>query len=225
MKRALLSAVTASIVVGAGAAYAGFRLAPGPNHILARSLAINSQIDQAEDLEILFLGDSLVERADLGRICRPGTLNAGVSGARVADLLALARKTDLRRADRIVIAVGINDAKRGARAPLDRVMADYEALIRLGKDAGASVTVTTVAPTALSQTSDFDQAYVKAFNIRLRALAGKTGARLVELEPLGRDHGYLPRDWTLDGVHLNAAGYRAWSPLVAPACAAPSRTS
>lgn len=218
MNRVSISLVFLCVAAAAGAAVAGYKFAPGPNHLLARQLAIQSQLNQINDAQILFLGDSIVERADLRQICSPTTLNAGISGAKVADILNLARSLKLDRIRHVVIAVGINDAKIGARAPIDSVMSDYKRLIELVVSSGPTVTLATVAPTSVSGVNEYDRSYVMLFNAQLKKIAGANKVHVVDLSGLGSDNGLLPESYTLDGVHLSGDGYRSWASTLSTYC-------
>jgi lysophospholipase L1-like esterase len=146
-------------------------------------------------------------------------LNAGVSGAKVSDVLSLARTLKLDRVDRVLIAVGINDAKKGARAPIDRVMADYEALVELLSLRGLKVTVATVAPPSVSGVDEYDVGYIATFNTRLRDLVKVSGVGLIDFDGLGSDNGLMPESAVLDGIHLNYDGYRSWHSRISQHCA------
>jgi lysophospholipase L1-like esterase len=48
---------------------------------------------------------------------------------------------------------------------------------------------------------------IDAFNAALPALAAKAGATFTPLPPMGAPH-------TIDGIHLDAAGYEVWDAAV-----------
>lgn len=218
MKKLVLVFAAAIIATSAASAAIGYKLAPGPNHLRARALAVKSHLAQAPDVQVVVLGDSIVERADLAAVCKAKTINAGVSGATVADLDTFARQIDPRRAPRIIVAVGINDAKAGARGDIDQVMQRYAGLIDYLQSSGAKVSVASVVSAAASE-DEYDPFYVRTFNTSLRQMATARGLDVIDLGRIADADRHLPAGLAVDGVHLNAAGYQKWSEVLAPACA------
>lgn len=80
-----------------------------------RLKTIQSQLDQVQGSYLVILGDSHAERLFLPTLCGLPLVNAGISGATLADVLDLARKIRLpREPEAVLLVVGTNDiwAKR-----------------------------------------------------------------------------------------------------------------
>ncbi|MCU4179603.1 SGNH/GDSL hydrolase family protein [Bosea sp. BH3] len=80
-----------------------------------RLKTIQSQLDQVQGSYLVILGDSHAERLFMPTLCGLPLVNAGISGATVADVLDLARKIrPPREPEAVLLVVGTNDiwAKR-----------------------------------------------------------------------------------------------------------------
>jgi lysophospholipase L1-like esterase len=199
-----------------GALAAGFSFfrkeAIADSHRQARQLVLHYTLTRV-DSPIILVGDSIVEASTLPRtLCGHPIVNAGLNGASTASDLGtwLIEALDGRRAAAIVVSLGTNDALT-ARSP-QAFEASYLALLsrlsgvtdHLGVlaipaiDVQGRVTVEMQAE-AMNRINDL--------NAVLPALAGKGGATFMALPPMQRPH-------TIDGVHLNAAGYAAWDEAI-----------
>ncbi len=53
---------------------------------------------------------------------------------------------------------------------------------------------------------------IRDFNVRIKEIAAGNGAEYIDLWPtLAGADGKLKKEYTNDGLHLNGAGYRAWT--------------
>lgn len=183
------------------------------SHRHARQVILHYTFSRSER-PIIILGDSLTEASTLPRsLCDHPVVNAGLDGASVtgSDLgLWLKDVLNGRRAAAILVALGTNDALQGRTqqtfersyaALLSQLVgtADHVAVLGIpGIEARGQMTATYQAET---------MARIDAFNAALPALAEKGGASFVALPPMGTPH-------TIDGVHLDAAGYVVWDAAV-----------
>lgn len=170
-------------------------------HRETREFIIRAALADA-DQPIVVLGDSITEMARLPEtIGGRSIINAGIGGARIADFETIAPilLTQRPAPSVIVIALGANDAGSGA------IQSDYAALLESLKK---------LAPRLLSiGVSGLDGA--DAINARIKAAADSEGVPFVETP--------IPAASMLpDRVHLNAAGYRVWTPALVAAIARPS---
>ena len=75
-----------------------------------RLKTIHAHLDQVQGPYLVVLGDSHAERLFMPSLCGLPLVNAGISGATLADVLDLARKITLpREAEGILLVVGTND--------------------------------------------------------------------------------------------------------------------
>ena len=207
----LAIAVLAIGALAAGASY--FRKeAVADSHRQARKFIVHYTLSRL-DQPIIVVGDSLAEASTLPRTyCGHPVVNAGLNGASTSSDLGswLIEALDGRRAAAVLVALGTNDAL------LKHSMRDFETsyvalLTQLAKatDHLAVLGIPSievrgrVTPELRSET----MGRIDAFNALLPALAGKSSAAFVALPPMPAPH-------TIDGVHLDAAGYAVWDDAV-----------
>jgi lysophospholipase L1-like esterase len=207
----LAIAVLAVGALAAGASYLR-KDAVADSHRQARQFVLRytlSRVDQA----IVILGDSVTEASTLPRtLCDHAVVNAGLNGASTASDLGawLIEALDGRRAAAILIALGTNDALQG-RAQ-EEFEANYQSLLVELKAATDHLAVLGIPPVEVRgrmppQYQAETMERINAFNAALPVLAGRGGAAFAALPPMPAPH-------TIDGVHLDAAGYAAWDAAV-----------
>ena len=177
-------------------------------HRLARQQILHFTLSNADD-PIIVLGDSIVEASTLPRaLCGHAIVNAGLSGASTGSDLggwlsgALARK----RAGLIVVSLGTNDALGSVSQQIFETR--YGALLdQLSTLTSHLVVMTIPAVEALNNVTverrDATMAAIDGYNAGLPSLAKSGGATFVALPAMSEPH-------TIDGVHLNSAGYAVW---------------
>lgn len=107
--------VMLSFAVAIGWVAHGWGASSGPPGVFdgfrqARMKTIQAQLEQVRGPYIAILGDSHAERLFLPALCGLPLVNAGISGATLADVLDLARAiTPPREAQAVLLAVGTND--------------------------------------------------------------------------------------------------------------------
>ena len=195
------------------AAYSFLRKeAPIETHRHTRQVILHYTFSRSER-PIIVLGDSITEASTLPRsVCNRALVNAGLDGASTVSDLGnwLNDVLDGRRAATILVALGTNDALQGRdqkefeanyTSLLDKLKGSADHLVVLGIP---SVEVRGRMP------ADYQAATMRridAFNAALPGLAEKAGAAFAPLPPMGAPH-------TIDGIHLDAAGYAVWDAAV-----------
>lgn len=162
---------------------------------------------------IIVLGDSITEASTLPRsLCDHAVVNAGLDGASTASDLGTWLRETLhgRPAAAILIALGTNDALQGREQK--EFEANYAILLAQLKDATDHLAVLGIPSVEVRgrMPPEYQAETMKridAFNAMLPALADKGGAAFVALPPMPAPH-------TIDGVHLDAAGYAVWDAAV-----------
>ncbi|HWU85306.1 MAG TPA: GDSL-type esterase/lipase family protein [Rhodocyclaceae bacterium] len=168
----------------------------------------------------LFIGDSLTDYAPLEQLFDFPLANLGIASDRVGDLSARTGGLDAARPVAVVVWAGINDLLAGRDC--HDVAEDLVILAQRYREQmpQARLFVVAVAPlTAHSSRLHGDiNVRVRCVNAALaRDLAG-SGIRFLPLATLANaDDGALIDAYSADGLHLNAAGYRAWAQAVGPA--------
>jgi hypothetical protein len=208
--------VVAVAVLAIGALLAGISFFR-PNTIIdthrhTRQVILHYTLSRAEQ-PIIVLGDSITEASTLPRsYCDHPLVNAGLDGASTASDLGTWLKDVLngRRAAAILVALGTNDALQ-VRAQQE-FETNYRALLAQLKDTTDHLVVLGIPSLEVRgrMPADYQAATMRridAFNAVLPVLAEKAGATFASLPPMGAPH-------TIDGVHLDAAGYEVWDAAV-----------
>ena len=199
-----------------GALAAGFsyfrKEAVADSHRQARQLVLHYTLSRVEN-PVILVGDSITEASTLPRtLCGHGIVNAGLNGASTASDLGtwLIEALDGRRAALIVVSLGTNDALM-ARS-MQAFESSYAALLAQLANVTDHLAVLSI-PGIDGQGRMTEKMQLEAmgridgFNAVLPTLAAKGGAGFIALPTLPNPH-------TIDGVHLDAAGYLAWDDAI-----------
>ena len=208
--------IVAAIGIAAVAAILLTRTFQAPsqnNHRIARQFVLHYTLSRMDD-PIVVLGDSIVEASTLPRsACGHDIVNAGLNGASTASDLgkwltdALAGK----RAAAIIVALGTNDAL--TNAPNEKAFADhYRILLGDLSKLTTHLAVLAIPPVEVRErlTAEMQKEVtptIDAFNAALPEIAKRAGATFLPLPEMPSPH-------TIDGVHLDANGYRVWDKAV-----------
>ncbi|MBO9712008.1 MAG: GDSL family lipase [Sphingomonas sp.] len=180
--------------------------------------------------DIVFMGDSITEGWKYGRpdFYTRGWIDRGISGQTTPQMLLRFPSDVLALHPRVVhIMAGTNDiAGNTGPTTLDTIEANIAAMVTLAKAAKIRVVLAAVPPSAsFTWAPDLKPApVIAALNGRLKALAARERIVFVDYaEAIGRPDGAMKPEFSLDGVHPNAAGYAAIEPLARKAIAAARR--
>lgn len=189
------------------------------DHRTIRQFMVYLTLSRLDD-PVIVLGDSNVEASTLPRLlCDHAVVNAGLDGASTASDLGtwLAEALAGRRAAMIVVALGTNDAL--SRAPLskERFAESYGALLARLSTLTPQLVVLAIPQietrSRLTAIQSEAARIIDAYNAILPEIASKSGATFAALPAMPEPH-------TIDGVHLNAAGYLVWDKAVLQAATA-----
>ncbi|WP_167772079.1 SGNH/GDSL hydrolase family protein [Bradyrhizobium frederickii] len=216
----------AVVLIGAVAAGASVakKQAFFESHRRSRQVILHYTLARVDD-PIIVLGDSVVEASALPReLCGHAIVNAGLDGASTTSDLGnwLMDVLDGRPAAAIVMALGINDAL-GAARDLAEFKANYSALMAQLSATKARIVVLAVPPLEVSprlaaEAQTKAMGLIESYNSALPELASRSGATFAALPPMPVPH-------TIDGVHLNAAGYQLWNQAVLQGASVACRAS
>jgi lysophospholipase L1-like esterase len=217
-----------ALVLGAEAAYALLRPSP-----------IQPEFDPSGEfgerglppLKVAVLGDSSVtapgvsgpEEIWVSRVCarlaeryRVTLRSFAVGGSQVSDLV----ETQLEQAlafcpDLVFIAVGANDALKGAR--LGRFEAQLDELVEVLTEAGAEIVLSGVGdlgtiPRLYPPLRNLMTIRSARFDAAHHHVAARHGAHVVEQRTDNPEVWYLDRGlWSADLFHVSAAGHERWA--------------
>jgi len=208
------SAALVVLAIGALAAGASYlrKEAAADSHRFARQVMLYYSLSRV-DQPIIIIGDSLTEASTLPRaVCGHPIVNAGLDGASTSSDLGtwLIEALGGRRAAAILVALGTNDAllkhstsdfEKSYAALLSQLagVTDHVAVLGIPSiEVRGRITVELQAD-AMTR--------IDALNGMLAALASKGHAIFIPLPPMPAPH-------TIDGVHLDNAGYAVWDDAV-----------
>ena len=170
-----------------------------------RFFAVQAAIRNARNPVIIF-GDSIVQGAALPpNVCGFPLINAGVRGAGIGYVLRhSAQLLGSSNPKLIVLAVGINNAAREESRQVDFQNRYEQAVASLATTAPVlAATVTPIKEGYFVSSFGYDPQIVSALNRTIVATPNVKG--VIDLNsPLSG------ANFTIDGVHLNAAGYALW---------------
>ena len=208
--------IVIAIGVGAVAAILLTRTFQAPsqnNHRIARQFVLNYTLSRIDD-PIIVLGDSIVEASTLPRsACGHDIINAGLNGASTTSDLGkwLTAALAGKRAAAIIVALGTNDAL--TNAPDKKAFTNrYAALLGDLSKLTTHLAVLAIPPVEVRErlTADMQQEImpnIDQLNAALPDIAKRAGATFLPLPDMPSPH-------TIDGVHLDANGYRIWDKAV-----------
>ncbi|MGC2774030.1 MAG: SGNH/GDSL hydrolase family protein [Bradyrhizobium sp.] len=216
--QARLGIVLFAVIAAAAATFVLARRSAAPSggdHRTVRQLVIHYNLLARPDDPIIVLGDSIVEAATLpASACGHPIVNAGLAGAGTRSDLAGWLKPALgpKRPFAVIVSLGVNDALT-SKPDSPAVFAErYEALLRDLSKLTERIFIVEFPP--VEARGPFTPAMEKAamasitgYRAVLPDLARRTGATLLPLPP-------MESPFTVEGVHLNAAGYRSWDEAI-----------
>ncbi len=163
--------------------------------------------------DVVMVGDSLTEIADWGAMF-PGLriVNHGISGDTTVGLLLRTELVNATGASVVAVMIGVNDVHQGE--PAAAVFERYQKAVAQMARPGRCVLVQSTVLTG-QEHADLIPPIV-ALNLKLKAMCGAGRCGFVDLNAGLAPAGELRTDLTVDGIHLNAAGYDVWRGLVRP---------
>ena len=170
--------------------------------------------------DIVFLGNSITDRADWNELLGMSNVhNRGISGDITFGVLQrLSEVTDGKPA-KVFILIGINDISRNI--PDSFIADNYRKIIeRIKKESPRTkIYFQTLLPVN-NEFTQFKNHYNKDkhilwLNERIKALGKQQNITVIDLYPhFLNSEKKLDKKYTLDGLHLNAEGYKVWVALL-----------
>ena len=176
--------------------------AAGHDHNDVRRFVIRSQIAQAGEGAVVFLGDSITESALLpATMCGLRVVNAGVGGTTVSGYLdTVISGIPEFRADTIVVALGTNDAR--PNVPVEDFRSSYTRLVQVLRPYASRIVLVGIPPLA---SGIRDPATAAKLNDQVRKIAARERLTFIDMQA-----SMAGNEMTIDGIHLSPQGYRLW---------------
>ncbi|MGI6245742.1 MAG: SGNH/GDSL hydrolase family protein [Pseudochelatococcus sp.] len=180
---------------------------PHDGYALVRLRTVEAQAEQIEGDYILLAGDSHTERLLLPALCGLPTLNAGLSGATLADMAPFLSAAKIRPPKLTLLIAGTNDANLKRKPDTDAARAGFrenlDTLLSILHWKSTRVVVSQVPPLREPGATGFSPAAVRAFDAIVGETCDSGKCRRVVLFPPA--DGLSPREplHAPDGIHLN----------------------
>jgi lysophospholipase L1-like esterase len=171
--------------------------------------------------DIIFLGNSITHYADWHELLQlEKARNRGISGDITFGVLERLDEVTEGHPEKLFILIGINDIARNI--PDSVILANYRKMIHRVQSAspGTKIYFQSVLPVNNSYPTrnHFNKdAHIAAVNAGLQKICMEYRVTLIDIHPRFLDgEGRLDKQFTYDGLHLNAAGYRHWAEILKP---------
>lgn len=170
--------------------------------------------------DIIFLGNSITAGIDwMELLGRTDVRNRGISGDITFGVLERLNEVTEGKPAKVFILIGINDISRNI--PDSIILSNYQRIIEHIKKESPSTKI--FFQTLLPVNNEFTQfknhynkdEHILLVNAELKKLAEKERIGLIDLYPhfLNADK-KLDKKYTIDGLHLNAEGYKVWKDIL-----------
>jgi lysophospholipase L1-like esterase len=174
---------------------------------------------------IFFIGDDLIKEAEWSEMFQDLRIkNRGMSKDTLMGVLFRLDEIIDAQPEKIFIMIGLFDFLK--QAPFKEMLIQYETLFK-NIQTGTPNTIIYVqsllpvnrflGAAILGNTlKKIDNKHIKKFNIKLHTLAEQFDVNYIDLYPHFEKNGQLNQHYTLDGLHLNGAGYFVWKQIITP---------
>lgn len=170
--------------------------------------------------DIIFLGNSITAGVDWVELLgNPVVRNRGISGDITFGVLERLHEVTEGAPAKVFILIGINDISRNI--PDSVIVGNYEKMIRRIKKESPKTKI--YFHTLMPVNNNFMQfknhynkdEHILYVNESLKALAAKEKITLIDLYPHFLDsEKKMDKKYTIDGLHLNAEGYKVWADVL-----------
>lgn len=174
-----------------------------------------------DSCDIVFLGNSITDGGELAELLdNPTVKNRGINSDDIPGVMDRLSSVTSGRPAKIFLLIGINDVSHNLTA--SQLADSYGKLVeRIRRESPSSrLYLQSVMPI----NNDFGryrnlkgkEDVINEFNKRIKGIAEHNGAEYVDLWPALAEPttGKLKPEFTNDGLHLLAPGYRAWMDVV-----------
>jgi lysophospholipase L1-like esterase len=171
--------------------------------------------------DIIMLGNSITDYAQWNELLQMNDVkNRGISGDITFGILERLDEVTEGKPAKIFILIGINDIARNI--PDSVILDNYKRMIhRIKKESPKTKiyfnTLLPVNNTFPAKTQFNKDEHVLHINEELKKMAATEGITVIDIHPRFLDADKrLDKQYTYDGLHLNAAGYKLWASILKP---------
>lgn len=171
-------------------------------------------------LDIIFLGNSITAGCEWAELLgNPHCRNRGISGDITYGVLERLDEVTEGKPAKVFILIGINDIEHNI--PDTLIVQNYRKIIQRIKTESPSTKI--YFQTLLPVNNEFTQfkkhynkdEHILFVNTELKKIAAEEKITLIDLHPHFLDaSNKLDKRYTMDGLHLNAEGYKVWKGIL-----------
>jgi lysophospholipase L1-like esterase len=219
MKKIILPVITLYACFGAGAQTLKWDSTFRPANYLVKAEQFSSYPNAPGD--IIFLGNSITAGTDWNELLGVAIAkNRGISGDITFGVLERLKEVTEGKPAKVFILIGINDISRNV--PDSFILDNYKKIIRQirAQSPATKIFFQTILPVnnTFPDKNQFNKdEHILYINNELKKLAATEKITVVDIYPHFLDADKrLEKSLTMDGLHLNAAGYNRWATLLKP---------
>lgn len=170
--------------------------------------------------DIVFLGNSLTDRVDWNELLGMSNVhNRGISGDITFGVLQRLHEVINGHPAKVFILIGINDISRNI--PDSVILENYKKIIERIKAGSPHTKI--YFQTLLPVNNEFTQfknhynkdEHILWLNEQIKVLGKEKRITVIDLYPhFLNDQNKLEKKYTLDGLHVNAEGYKVWAVIL-----------
>jgi lysophospholipase L1-like esterase len=170
--------------------------------------------------DIVFLGNSLTDRVDWNELLGMSNVhNRGISGDITFGVLQRLHEVINGHPAKVFILIGINDISRNI--PDSVILENYKKIIERIKAGSPHTKI--YFQTLLPVNNEFTQfknhynkdKHILWLNYQIKLLGNREKITVIDLYPhFLNDQNKLEKKYTLDGLHVNAEGYKVWAVIL-----------
>ena len=174
-----------------------------------RTTLFKNEAETMDTSKVIFLGNSITEGFDLEKFfLESKPINRGISGDHIDGLLERLDYSVVKlKPSRLFVMIGINDIGAGDSDSL--IQSNYQKLLRtiLKSLPNTRVYIQSILPTtAIWANCPVDK--IQRTNKLIQDFSTRFGFTWIDLySKFATEDGYLKKDYTIDGLHLNSKGY------------------
>jgi len=167
--------------------------------------------------EIIFLGNSITDGAEWFELfdANPRIRNRGIGGDDTDGVLERLNEVTSSQPAQIFIMIGTNDLAYGKS--IDHIAGNHKKIIeQIRKDSPRTeIYMQSILPVEDAIHTTRPNASMLELNRRLKAYCDEAGVTYIDLVPVFSDEkGKLNKKYSIDGLHLNGAGYLKWAEVI-----------
>jgi lysophospholipase L1-like esterase len=189
-----------------------------PGSFAQKTTQFSSYVDSKRD--IIFLGNSITAGVDWHELLgNRYARNRGISGDITFGVLERLHEVTAGKPAKVFILIGINDIQRNI--PDSVIVNNYRRMIRFIRQQSPKTKI--YFQTLMPVNNEFTQfknhynkdEHIQWVNNQIRLFAETENVTVVDLHPhFLNAEGKLDKRYTMDGLHLNAEGYKVWAAVL-----------